>query len=212
MKIAYDSFCKLLAGCSRPVVLLEGTRELPEADVHVLIQFGRFAARTFPHAVFRTGNAKGSDEAFAAGVRQVDPSRLQYVLPYGGHRRGRSEPASYSIALAELPQVAEERAAYVTAQTSPQYRTMMEKRDRVPALKSKAGYLIRDTLKVTGAEEGGLAPATVGIFYVNPIDPMKGGTGHTVRVCLGLGVPVAYQSEWMTWPGKAEGEGGHGHG
>ncbi len=204
MKIAFEQFCQLLAERERPVVLLEGTRDLPDADSPILILFGQFVAETFPLAIFRTGNAKGSDEAFAKGVQAVDPARLQYVLPYAGHRKRGGESASYRIALTELPRVAEDRAAYQTAQSSPQYRSMMDKRDSVPSLKSKAGYLIRDTLKVTGAEEAKLAPATVGIFYVNQYDPMKGGTGHTIRVCLGQGVPVAYQTEWMTWPGKAK--------
>ena len=49
-------------------------------------------------------------------------------------------------------------------------------------------------------ESASPVPATVGIFYVNRADPMKGGTGHTIRVCRKLGVPVAFQDEWRHWP------------
>ena len=34
-----------------------------------------------------------------------------------------------------------------------------------------------------------LAPATPGIFRVNPADPKGGGTGHTIKVCELLSVP-----------------------
>ena len=50
---------------------------------------------------------------------------------------------------------------------------------------------MRDTLKVSGAEEPELNKAVFGIFYVNPADPLKGGTGHTIRVCRTLDVPIA---------------------
>jgi hypothetical protein len=59
--------------------------------------------------------------------------------------------------------------------------------------------LLRDTLKVVGSVELGLAPATVGIFYVNPANPLKGGTARTMRVCRLRGVPVNTQAEWMKW-------------
>jgi hypothetical protein len=60
--------------------------------------------------------------------------------------------------------------------------------------------LVRDTLKVTGSSYGDLAPATVGLFYVRPGNPLQGGTGHTIRVCRDQGVPVALQADWLLWP------------
>ena len=59
--------------------------------------------------------------------------------------------------------------------------------------------MLRDTLKVTGDASSGLRPASVGIFYVNEADPMKGGTGHTIRVCRHQGVPVIFQQSWKQW-------------
>jgi len=64
---------------------------------------------------------------------------------------------------------------------------------------SKGSYLLRDTLKVTGLEFAGLAPAAFGVFFVNTENPDGGGTGHTVRVCSLLGVGVATQPEWQAW-------------
>jgi len=83
---------------------------------------------------------------------------------------------------------------------SPDYAELMAKRTTIPRLQAKARYLVRDTLKVTGSSYGAFAPATVGIFYVRPGNPLQGGTGHTIRVCQDQGVPVAFQSDWTTWP------------
>ncbi|MBL0065503.1 MAG: hypothetical protein IPP38_10940 [Bacteroidetes bacterium] len=66
---------------------------------------------------------------------------------------------------------------------------------------AKSLYLLRDTLKVTGSAEQGLAPASLGIFYVDRSREggRGGGTGHTLRVCEQAGVPVILQEEWMQW-------------
>jgi hypothetical protein len=198
----FPTFHSLVTTHPRPVILVEGTRDLPDADRPQLVSFAKRLAEFYPHTIFRTGNATGSDEAFAEGVRAIDPSRLQYVLPYAGHRKQGRDASSYTIALTELPIAAEERAAYVTKTSSPEYVRIMDKRNSVPQLKSKARYLIRDTLKVTGDDDSELAPANVGIFYVNAADPMKGGTGHTIRVCNKQDIPIATQDEWMRWAVK----------
>ena len=59
--------------------------------------------------------------------------------------------------------------------------------------------LLRDTLKVIGAPEAGLLPATAGVFYVNESDPLAGGTGHTIRVCMDRQVQVVFQAVWRPW-------------
>ena len=79
------------------------------------------------------------------------------------------------------------------------YDSMMARRDIVPQLKAKSCYILRDTIKVIGAKQLSLDPASIGIFYVKAIDPMNGGTGHTIRVCQKKGVPVVFQDEWMKW-------------
>ena len=195
----YSDFEKLVHDNERPVILIEGTRALPAEDREKLVSLAAALAKDFREAIFRTGNAEGSDEAFAEGVNSVDPARLQYVLPYPGHRKKKIPSTSYQFAGSEVSRVAEKHAVYVTNESSPKYATMLEKRDTVPSLKSKSQYIIRDTLKVTGADEEGLAPATVGIFHVNAADPMQGGTGHTIRVCQNQGVPTVFQDEWMNW-------------
>ncbi len=196
--MTFDRFHRISSGYS-PVVLVEGTRNVPESDVEKLEDFARRLAEAFPRVIFRSGNAKGSDEAFANGVRSVAPSRLQLVLPYARHRPRPLGEGAYTYSLSGLSQAAEELLVGYTEKASAQYRELLAKRTRIPVLRAKAGYLLRDTLKVVGSPESGLTPAKAGIFYVNPDDPMKGGTGHTIRVCRDQNVPVAFQNEWMAW-------------
>lgn len=196
----YDTFRELVEENEHPVVLVEGIRALPESDKDFLAQFAARLAALYPRALFRTGNAKGSDEAFASGIKAVDPSRLQYVLPYPRHRIKSIDAKSFQVALTDMPGAVEDRAAGHTAYASPQYRELLAKRNAGRQMQVKAWYLLRDTIKVTGAEETLLSKATAAIFYVNPQDPMQGGTGHTIRVCRKQGVPVAFQDEWRGWP------------
>ncbi|MBK7851757.1 MAG: hypothetical protein IPJ66_11685 [Bacteroidetes bacterium] len=72
---------RLLDLTQQPVILLEGTRKLANEQFGKLVLFGEFIAKKFPHVRFRSGNASGSDDAFAQGVRKVAPDRMQIVLP-----------------------------------------------------------------------------------------------------------------------------------
>jgi hypothetical protein len=63
----------------------------------------------------------------------------------------------------------------------------------------KAAYILRDTVKVVGAR--GVSPASIGIFYDDLSDPMSGGTGHTMQVCLNNRIPLLDQRTWIEWLG-----------
>ncbi|MFZ4595935.1 MAG: hypothetical protein ACOYOF_16875, partial [Verrucomicrobiaceae bacterium] len=69
----------LLAHTNAPVILLEGTRSLPSTSRQAVVAMGQRLATAFPHAVFRSGNATGTDDAFAAGVALVPESKLDLV-------------------------------------------------------------------------------------------------------------------------------------
>jgi len=56
----------------------------------------------FPRAKFRTGNAIGTDEAFAGGVKNVDPCRLEFVVPYGTLRKSKVPPESAVFSLQDI--------------------------------------------------------------------------------------------------------------
>jgi len=181
-----------------PVILLEGTRDVPEKDQSRLTELGALFAKELPQAIFRSGNADGSDTLFARGVESVDPTRMQLVIPTAGHRKKNRHPDSLVVSLSEVSAVHEEAVAYHTNEATPKNSRIIDKRNEVPQLKTKARYLMRDTLKVLGDPENSLAPASAAIFYTKP-DPMSGGTGHTIRVCRQHNVPVFLQADWWLW-------------
>ncbi len=191
-------FSDIIRADSQPVVLLEGMRALPDSDREKLVTVGRFLAEKFPSARFRTGNAAGTDEAFAEGVAFVDATRLEYVLPYPGHRKKQMVQGARVLPLQEVAEE-EERLVALTLEASPSHSSMLEKRNVVPKLRAKAKYILRDTLKVTGLPDQGFGRATIGLFYANPDDPLTGGTGHTIRVCRQCNVPAVLQADWLTW-------------
>ncbi len=190
----FKEFSALVQDTTHPVILLEGMRALPDSDREQLVSLGSMLAGRFANARFRTGNATGTDEAFAAGVADVDVSRLEYVLPYAGHRKKMLVAGAATLVFEEVPGAVES-----TLKASPDYKSLMDKRNVVPRLGAKAKYILRDTVKVTGVPEQGFTPATIGLFYADPSDPMNGGTGHTIRVCRHYGVPDILQRDWLNW-------------
>lgn len=187
---------RVLGLSDAPVLLLEGIRALPEADRASVVAMGRMLAQSLPHVRFRSGNAEGTDTAFAEGVTSVDPARMEYVMTHAGMGRKRRHPDSRALSLDDIPYVAEGPVSEYTVAASPSTRGLVEifrARGRTGPLGSKVAYLLRDTAKVIGAPEAGLAPATAAIFYVNTDDPLAGGTGHTIRVCFDRNVPAIFQ-------------------
>lgn len=180
-----------------PVILLEGMRKLSDAERPYVVQCGRLLAETFPEAIFRSGNAPGTDAAFAEGVASVDAGRLQVIAPYEGHRKKHVPEGAHVFSVREASYIDSKRLDLVTRETSPQYGSLLDRRDLAPAVGARAEYILRDTFKVVGGD--GLAPANMGVFYVDADAPETGGTGHTARVCLDHDVPVVTQADWMQW-------------
>ena len=192
----------VLAESRQPVLLVEGIRALPDCDRPLVVRAGRFLAQRLPDAMFRSGNAAGTDTAFSLGVTAVDPRRMEYVVTHPGMGRNRRHPGGRSVALEQVPRVADGPVGDYTTRSDAGLKGLVEAyrtRGRAGPLGARAAYLLRDTLKVVGSEEAGLAPAAAGLFYVNESDPLAGGTGHTVRVCLECGVPVVFQAIWRRW-------------
>jgi hypothetical protein len=190
----------LLSSTTHPVILLEGTRQLPPEKRQALADTGRRLVEAFPQAVFRSGNATGTDEAFAAGVATVPGALLQLVLPSPGMGRSRRPASATCFALDDLPQEERLYLARESFATSPENHRLFEVYLRGqsgnPAY-AKAQYLVRDALKVHGSATLGLAPATVALFYINNHGPTSGGTAHTIRLCERQGVAVFTQRDWL---------------
>ena len=102
LSMNYEDFLSLVSHQDQPVLLLEGTRQLPDADKPKLTAFARQLAVALPQARFRTGNAAGSDEAFAAGVGEIDPQRLEYILPHRTMRERKRIKVSPSLSLDDI--------------------------------------------------------------------------------------------------------------
>ncbi len=195
-------FERQLKATGQPVVLVEGTRQVPADAFPRLVALGEWLARRYPAAVFRIGNASGADEAFADGVARADARRLEYVLPYATMRRRHAHRAARRVCLDAVSAAALQRLADVSNEASPQYARIVNYYLQKPGKNRavmQAAYLLRDTLKVLGDPALNLAPATVGIFYVNEADPLAGGPGHTIRVCRAARVPVVRQPDWLKW-------------
>ena len=187
-----------LAEIEMPIILLEGTRQVPEEDGPYLSAVATLLARYFPHARFRSGNADGSDTLFARGVEAVDATRMEVVTPTPGHRKTNLHPENHVFPLNMVSALHEQALAYASNEATPKNRSLIDKRNEVPRLGAKARYLLRDTLKVLGDPDHNLPRADVGIFYTKP-DPMDGGTGHTIRVCMQESVPVYLFTQWRRW-------------
>lgn len=191
---------QLLARTPSPVILLEGTRQLPAEKRQALINVGRCLAEALPQAVFRSGNAAGTDEAFAAGVATVAGAKLQLVLPTPGMGRSRRPLSANCLSLADLPLAERQQLARASFAASPENHRLFELYLRGqsgnPAY-AKAQYLVRDALKVCGSPALCLAPATVALFFINATGPTSGGTAHTIRLCEQQAVPLFTQRDWL---------------
>lgn len=179
------------------VVLLEGKRTVLKKDEVKLIRLGKMLTESTQHMLFRSGNAPGADHFFSMGVSSVDSTRLQVIAPYSGHRK-KQEVLGTTISLDEINLAEEPEIIFQSKQHKPT-QDLIE-----PFVKGirnkftiKAAYILRDTLKVSGAAN--LPPAMAGLFYDDLKKPMQGGTGHTMRICLQHGITVFNQEVWMKW-------------
>lgn len=180
------------------VVLLEGKRKVLAEDEELLFFIGRRLTLESRHMRFRSGNAPGSDFLFSKGVASVDASRLEVIIPYPGHRKG-DNLTSQSYALDTISLAEEPEVLYHSKQKKGMSGLVdAYLADGKNSVTVKAAYIIRDTIKVTGTRSG-ILPATVALFYDDLLNPMQGGTGHTMRVCRDLNIPFLNQSLWMSW-------------
>jgi len=182
------------------VILLEGTRKVPAAEKNKLIALTENLAKQNPKAIFRSGNAAGSDELFAKGIESIDATRMQQVLPYPRANIKRLHKDSPVMSLEDLTTDELQELADLGAQATPSYQSLFTfflkdlKKTRVTI---KAMYLLRDALKIIGCPRLGFEPADTGYFFTDATNPTGGGTGHTIRMCKLKGIPVYEQEDWF---------------
>ncbi len=186
-------------GC---IVLLEGKREVLESDKKRLVEIARLLASNTTHCIFRSGNAGGADAYFKEGVMSVDPKRFQAIVPFNDHMKSVKEELGLyerisldNINLAKEPQILYE------SKRNKQQKGLVESYEKGvdPKNSIKGAYIVRDTVKVTGAPSQGISPAHFGIFYDDLRKPKSGGTGHTMKVCDNQMVPYVNQKVWGEW-------------
>lgn len=138
-----DGLDSLIASSPSPLILMEGRRRLPPAYYAPAAATGRFLAARYPDAWFRSGNAKGSDEAFSKGVAKVDATRLQIVAPYRSRRmKERFSGARYGSPEAMPPAVVDDITAR-TAAASPGNKSLVKQFGGTGRSAAKAACLVR---------------------------------------------------------------------
>lgn len=180
------------------VILLEGKRNVLPEDEGKLVLLAQKLSKDLPLATFRSGNAGGSDEFFAQGVASVDIHRLQLIKPYNSHRKNKLYE-NITTSLDDLTIVGEDEVIYQTKKASKSATNLIDSyvKGTRNKLSIKGSYLIRDTVKVLGTEE--IPPTDVALFYDDLKNPISGGTGHTIRVCMENNIPYYNQEIWMEW-------------
>ncbi|WP_291321501.1 hypothetical protein [Desulfonatronospira sp.] len=191
----FDELKSLLNTMADPVILMEGRRSIPAGQQQSAFETARSLAGDFKHVTFRSGNASGSDYAFSRGVASVDPSRLQILAPYRGHRKKHMFSGAEYIYPDALPSEHHPAIIQKALQASPRHKSILGRTNLPPKVAVKAGYLLRDTIKAAGCPPFLTRPVAA-LFYVDPADTESGGTGHTIRVCRLEKVPVYFQDEW----------------
>lgn len=196
------TFTAFIAQFDKPgvVVLLEGKREVKEADQQKLIDLGNMLCKGSQHMLFRSGNAPGADCCFSKGVAQVNAQRLQVITPYNGHRQA-ANVAHSTISLEDINLVEEPEVVYQSKSNKKTENLISPFVDgtRNP-ITIKAAYIIRDTIKVIGTSSG-VPPCNVALFYDDLETPRTGGTGHTMKICEANAIPFYDQRVWMEWFG-----------
>ena len=200
LRRGHAEFVRIISVAKQPVVLLEGSRNAPATIQARMEQLAAHLMRTFPSLIARTGNAEGSDQAWARGVNRIDPKRLQLVLPVP-HYKAESIAAANEVAV--LQEVPPEDYGPAKALTREHYEYGSSKGpaayDPLPPFKKT--YLDRDALKVLGHTNysGRRQKATTALFYLDPNKSNGGGTGHTLRLCEAQRVPYFLAEDWLSW-------------
>jgi hypothetical protein len=187
----------------QPIILLEGKRKVKDGDLDKLVEIGRILAQRLPHAIFRSGNAEGSDLAFTTGVCEIDPVRMQNILPTPQSRKKYIIQGTDTHHLGQVNEPHVEYLIQESQKASPKLHGMLEyfEKNKENSNRSTASskYILRDTMKVIGDQENGLAKADFALFYVDEDDIYSGGTGHTLKVCEMHQIQAFTQNVWFGW-------------
>lgn len=183
------------------VVLLDGKRTVREEDQPLLEAIGEKLARMSTCILFRSGNAPGADFHFSKGVIRIDPRRLAVIKPFAAHRTA-AALTSRQRSLDNIDSDDEESILTLSRINKKDAGLIdYDRSSKSGVLAPKTRYILRDTLKVTGAGDL-IKKASFALFYDDHENPESGETGRTMMVCRKCGVPFVDQSVWMKWLGE----------
>lgn len=193
---------KYLSQFKKPYVALEGSREITHEVSEKMENIAKILVTTLPNLIVRSGNADGADVAWAKGVNSVAPERLELFVPQKKVPKKNIVPGNRVITISDINPDFWEYARNLSCDN---YLSPNGKRsgkaawDRVKTYMQD--YLIRDVFKVTGVPLGKEKSIQVHIalLYINEKKKSGGGTGHTMRICKSLGVPVVEYDVWKNY-------------
>jgi hypothetical protein len=178
------------------VLIMIGKRKVHKKDELKLVEIGELIASKSKHLKFRSGNAKGADDLFIAGVKKFKPDKIELILPYKNHRRNVSQYSTCfnveDYILNDVSSVIEYAKQNSDTRLIERYMNGDNNR-HIQNVK----YTLRNTLLILGGDK--LQKATCCIYYDDLENSLKGGTGYTVKLCKKNEIDCLNQSKWMNW-------------
>lgn len=184
--------------CPGNVVLLEGKRHVREDDRVKLFKLSKLLAENTKHIKFRSGNAAGADNYFSKGFMGKYAEKFEVIIPYKGHRS--YDSVGFDVINLEDFHLNNQSGLVIESKINRRNLRIFDAyiSGQRNSMAMKAAYLLRDTMKVIGYPPD-VKPANIGIFYDDLQNPIQGGTGHTMNICMQNSVPLIDQRTWFTW-------------
>ena len=164
-----------------PKIACVGVRALPPSEESLLEEIGAWLVRK--GFIVATGNATGSDQAFARGANREDPRRVHLYLPYPDFNASAIHPDNHLIChfdedtfpggSFEVPLVCDfERWTQIAIDNHPRPELLND---------LTRAFMIRNVGIVEGANQV--------VARRNQREREKGGTNHSCRVADSLKIP-----------------------
>lgn len=142
-----------------------GSRVAPPRVLESMVELGRLLIENGYQVA--SGNAEGSDQAYAQGANQIDPTKLTLYLPWPKFNKDAVQEGN-KVVLSHHPDW-----------------------EGVATANHKAySYLSYGTKKLLCRNVGIVENSLFVIAYLNPNKKGGGGTGHGVRIASHLSIPV----------------------
>ena len=197
-----DDVIKYLGQFKKPYVALEGSRTITHEAAEKMEKIAKILVTALPNLIVRSGNAEGSDIAWARGVNSVAPEKLELFVPHEKVPKKNIVPGNRVITISDMPSDFMEYAKGLSCDNYLSTNGRQSGKAAWDRLRPHQQiYLIRDVFKVTGVPFGKEKPIKthLALLYINTKKKNGGGTGHTKRICERLGVPVVEYETWKNY-------------